>query len=94
MSFIKVDVLVKYSSQKKKFRKIRLNFDATNDSEKMLIFNICRRGLMPNLIKKSWTVSIKGIKLSMYQLLSQFTFLTKLHIQRDLSAFSHVSGSF
>ena len=26
-------------------------------SEKMLIFNICRRGLMPNLIKKSWTVS-------------------------------------
>ena len=26
-------------------------------SEKMLIFNICRRGLMRNLIKKSWTVS-------------------------------------
>jgi hypothetical protein len=26
-------------------------------SEKMLIFNICRCGLMPNLIKKSWTVS-------------------------------------
>ena len=25
--------------------------------EKMLIFNICRHGLMPNLIKKSWTVS-------------------------------------
>ena len=24
----------------------------------MLIFNMCRRGLMPNLIKKSWTVSI------------------------------------
>ena len=31
-----------------------------NDSEKMLIFNICRRGLMPHLIKKSWTVSIQG----------------------------------
>ena len=27
-------------------------------SEKMLIFNIYRRGLMPNLIKKSWTVSM------------------------------------
>ena len=26
-------------------------------SEKMLIFNICRCGLMPNLIRKSWTVS-------------------------------------
>ena len=26
-------------------------------SEEMLIFNIRRRGLMPNLIKKSWTVS-------------------------------------
>ena len=26
-------------------------------SEKMLIFNICRHGLMSNLIKKSWTVS-------------------------------------
>ena len=26
-------------------------------SEKMLIFNICRNGLIPNLIKKSWTVS-------------------------------------
>ena len=25
--------------------------------EKMLIFNTCRRGWMPNLIKKSWTVS-------------------------------------
>ena len=27
-------------------------------SEKMLISNICRRGLMPNLFKKSWTVSM------------------------------------
>ena len=26
-------------------------------SEKMLILNIGRHGLMPNLIKKSWTVS-------------------------------------
>ena len=26
-------------------------------SEKILIFNICRCGLMPNLIKKSWMVS-------------------------------------
>ena len=26
-------------------------------SEKMLISNICIRGLMPNLIKKPWTVS-------------------------------------
>ena len=25
---------------------------------KMFIFNICRRGLMPNMIKKSWTLSI------------------------------------
>ena len=25
--------------------------------KKMLIFNTCRRGLMPNLIKKSWMVS-------------------------------------
>ena len=30
-------------------------------SEKMLIFNTCRYGLMPNLIKKSWTVSISGL---------------------------------
>ena len=29
----------------------------TSFSEKTLIFNICRHGLMPNLIKKSWTVS-------------------------------------
>ena len=27
-------------------------------SEKMLIFNICRPGLMLNLLKKSWTLSI------------------------------------
>ena len=82
ISFIKVDLLFKYSSEKKKFRKIRLIFDAKKwiwkykfcktlrrlliilvgltmkwFSEKMPIFNICRRGLMPNLIKKSWTVS-------------------------------------
>ena len=29
-------------------------------SEKMLIFNIWRRDLTPNLIKKSWTVSNQG----------------------------------
>ena len=34
--------------------------------EKMLIFNKCRRGLMPNLIKKSWTVST--LKLGAVQL--------------------------
>ena len=33
----------------------------TRFSEKMLIFNICRRGLMPNLIKKSWTVSSDAV---------------------------------
>ena len=26
-------------------------------SEKMLIFNVCRHGLIPNFIKKYWTVS-------------------------------------
>ena len=34
--------------------------------EKMLIFNICRHGLMPNLIKKSWTVSSKQILCSKF----------------------------
>ena len=29
-------------------------------SEKMLISNLCTHGLMPNLIKKSWTVSSTG----------------------------------
>ena len=33
ISFIKVDLLVKYFSQKKKFRKICLIFDAKNDFE-------------------------------------------------------------
>ena len=32
----------------------------TRSSEKMFIFNICRHGLIPNLIKKSWTVSSVG----------------------------------
>ena len=32
-------------------------------SEKMLLFNICRRGLMPNLIKKSWTVSSHDVEM-------------------------------
>ena len=35
-------------------------------SEKMLTFNICRRGLMPNLIKKSWTVSNQYASLLFY----------------------------
>ena len=60
MSFIKVDVLVKYSSQKKNSERFVWFLMPKNDSEKMLIFNICRRGLMPHLIKKSWTVSIQG----------------------------------
>ena len=40
------------------FEEVVCNFGLTMTrfSEKMLIFNICRRGLMPNLIKKSWTV--------------------------------------
>ena len=80
-SFIKVDLLVKYSSYKKNqkdsvdfwcqkmtlkvqiLRTLRRLFiilvglTVTWFGEKMLIFNICRHGLMPNLIKKSWTVS-------------------------------------
>ena len=31
-------------------------------SEKMLISNICIHGLMPNLIKKSWTVSNQNLQ--------------------------------
>ena len=81
LSFIKVDLLVKYSSQKKNQKdsfdfwcqKMTLNVQILQTlrrlfiilvgltmtwfSEKLLIFNICRCGLMPNLIKKSWTVS-------------------------------------
>ena len=77
----KVDLLLKYSSQKKNqkdlvdlwCRKMTLNVQILQTlrrlfiisvgltmtwfSEKMLIFNMCRHGLMPNLIKKSWTVS-------------------------------------
>jgi hypothetical protein len=37
------------------FEEVVHNFGWSEDdifSEKMLIFNICRRGLMPNLIKK------------------------------------------
>ena len=77
ISLIKVDLLVKYSSQKKNQKDlvdfccqkmtlkvqilqtlrrlfiILIGLTMTGFSEKMLIFNICRRGLMPNLIKKS-----------------------------------------
>ena len=38
-------------------------------TEKMLIFNICRLGLMPNLIKKSWTVSTLSYFLALIHLL-------------------------
>ena len=35
------------------FEEVVHNFGRSDDdSEKMLFFNICRRGLMPNLIKK------------------------------------------
>ena len=84
ISFIKVDLLVKYSSEKKNQKDsigfwcwkvtlkvqflqiLRMLFNLfiilvgltmTWFSEKMLIFNTCRHSLMPNLIKKSWTVS-------------------------------------
>ena len=45
------------------FEEVVHNFGRSDDEnnylvKKMLIFNICRRGLMPNLINKSWTVSI------------------------------------
>ena len=40
------------STNSANFEEVVHNFD-----EKMLIFNICRHGLMPNLIEKSWTVS-------------------------------------
>ena len=33
------------------------NFGRSDVAKKMFIFNTCRLGLMPNLIKKSWTVS-------------------------------------
>ena len=43
------------------FEEVVHNFDRSDDdiiySEKMLISNTCRRGLMPNLIKKSVTDS-------------------------------------
>ena len=40
------------------FEEVVRNFGRSDDLlKKILIFNICRRGLMPNLIKKSWTVS-------------------------------------
>ena len=82
ISFIKVDLLVKYSSEKKNqkdlvdfwCRKMTLKVQILQTlrrlfiilvgltmtwfSEKMLILNIFRRGLMPNLINKSWTVSM------------------------------------
>ena len=40
---------------------ILVGLTMTSFSEKMLISNICIRGLMPNLIKKSWTVSRDAI---------------------------------
>ena len=40
---------------------ILVDLTMTLFSEKMLISNICIRGLMPNLIKKSWTVSRDAI---------------------------------
>ena len=45
------------------FEEVIHNFGRSDDDlvKKMLIFNICRRGLMPNLIKKSWTVSTVGV---------------------------------
>ena len=41
------------------FEEVIHNFGRSDDDlvKKMLIFNICRRGLMPNLIKKSLTAS-------------------------------------
>ena len=38
-----------------KIEEVVLNFGGSDDE--IIIFNICRCGLMPNLIKKSWTVS-------------------------------------
>jgi hypothetical protein len=40
--------------------------------EKMLIFNMCRRGLMPNLIKKSSTVSNLYLSIVLQHQLSRF----------------------
>ena len=37
------------------FEEVVHNFGRSDD-EKMLIFNICRYGLMPSLIEKFWTV--------------------------------------
>ena len=36
------------------------NFGRSDVAKKMFIFNTCRLGLMPNLIKNSWTVSNQG----------------------------------
>ena len=44
---------------------VRINMMMKWFSEKMQIFNICIRGLMPNLIKKFWTVSKVGPKLGL-----------------------------
>ena len=44
---------------------ILVGLTMTRFSEKMLIFNIRRRGLMPNWIKKSWMVSKAGLKFNM-----------------------------
>ena len=40
-------------------------------SEKMLNFNKRKRGLMPNLIKKSWTISITYIERVILRLLAR-----------------------
>ena len=56
-------------------------------SEKMLIFNICRHCLMPNLIKKSWTVSnLPGIRS-----VSGLNDLNSLSDLNDLYSFNNLS---
>ena len=47
-------------------------------SEKMLIFNICRHGLMPNVSKKSWTVSRVGAFSYLNNLICYF-YHTQIH---------------
>ena len=52
------------------FEEVVHNFGRSDDEmiyrEKMPIFNICRCGLMPNLIKKSWTLSTVLASLWLY----------------------------
>ena len=84
ISLVKVDLLVKFSSQKKsseRFRTLKVRIfqslrrlfiilvglTMTWFSEKMLISKIGRHGLMPNLIKKSLTVSKTYLPCSVLQ---------------------------